>query len=752
MAGVRIIRAALRDLQKLSHDDFGKVQIVLKRLSQDDLRDTKSLEGFAGLLRTRSGNLRVVWKRDKQDIIIIKVGDRRDIYRESWQNRKVYNPPHLNLVSQTLESANYDAINVANTPQYQWDFQGEEYWYQFVYGGYRYSPILTSEQEKIYDYLLNNLTNYQNHYGTLLVQSAPGTGKTVCAALLASRLHRQGCEIIFIVPDKLVEDIKKYPEVKLQIKKSGFWIGTFSNWLKRNLRNDKLASPEQELLSLQNAARRIPNNYKQRLGKVQMQDVLLYQAFVLDNYPIKESREAFFQANRERIELLKHIKYDWWETALEGYLCRITAANTLQSQFPSPASNYQETIIIVDEAQDLLLAEITTLLQLGKSWRELGHATTSLILGDLNQRIQPTGFHWDKLKLGKEICLKYNYRNSQKILEFANQFLEIAKTYGGRKLPTPGESESGVEVGESVRLLECTCDAEAWDFLRQLMRQTTQPENQRYLLRNLANAVKVISPHSGVESENLIMLNAEAAKGREFDACIAFSLFAGTSQPSLGESFQWYTMLTRARSRLLIVATSAELERVGRKYFQSCLPIEPEAAISWITEIASDVEVNQIPNDIQKILLKRCEIGYVYWDTYSALELAGVTENKLYQWEQKAIAHLQSHCVNHLESELAVIPYVPLRCLLLRAMDHSWKAVSMAQQIKDTDPQQYSRIINSIARDLEGKNLPYEAARVRYHINQTFPEKYPFPEIIDRSGNLVSLLSQLIVSRSFEDI
>lgn len=751
MAGVRIIRAALRDLQKLSHDDFSKAQIVLKRLSQNDLGDTKSLEGFTGLLRTRSGNLRVVWQRDRQDIIVIKVGDRRDVYRDSLESRKVYNSPHLNLVDRPSKTLDSEAIKVTNTPQYQWHFQGEERWYQFVYGGYRYSPILTSEQEKVYEYLLNNLTAYQNNHSTLLVQSAPGTGKTVCAALLASRLYQEGCEVVFIVPKKLVEDVKKYTEIKAQIDRAGFWLGTFYDWLYKNLGSAKIASPQQELEALRNAARRIPNNYKQKLGNIRMYDVLLYQAFVLDKTPNNQAKDTFLHADYERIELLKNIKVEWWESALDGHLCRFAAANTLLDKLPQHSTSRSQTVFIIDEAQDLLLAELTTLFHVSKFWRELGHKTTNLILGDLNQRIQPTGFHWDKLKLGREICLTYNYRNSQQILEFANQFLEIAKTYGGKRLPAPGAAELGVEVGEPVRLLEVPDRTAANEFLKKLFRQTSEPEKKRYLLRDLANAVKVISPQVRTGSENLIVLDVESVKGKEFDACIAFNLFAGTGKPSLAESFQWYTTLTRARSRLLIVATSEEIDRVGRQYFANCMAIAPATAIVWITEVSSDLEIGQIPDDIQKLLLKRCESGCLYWDTYAALDLAGVTGNNLYAWEKQAIARLQSHSIQHLESELAKSPYISLKCLLLRAMNCSWKAASLAKEIKETEPERYAAIIECTAKDLEAKNMPYEAARIRYLITETFPENYPLSEVGTKSGNLVSVLTKYILSKSFPE-
>lgn len=326
-----------------------------------------------------------------------------------------------------------------------------------------------------------------------------------------------------------------------------------------------------------------------------------------------------------------------------------------------------------------------------------------MLLGNLNQRIQPTDFDWGQLHLRQPISLRRNYRNSRHILEFANQFWNLAqnisKHVGGRHLPEPASEEDAFEVGESVRLLECASNHEAQQFLQQLAQESEREEDRRYLLHYLANAVKVVSPNLDTSYNNLVILNAEQAKGREFEACVAFRLFDGTGEPSLEESFQWYTLLTRARSRLLVVVTLEELNRLNRhNYFENCDRIDAQTAISWITELASDVDLTQMTGDVQQLLLNRCETGYLYWDTYLALELAGV---ELDRWKQEAIALLSQHSQQHLNDELKNTQSISLRCLLLRAMQRSWQAVAEASRLQNSNFQEYERLLNSIARDLE---------------------------------------------------
>ncbi len=257
------------------------------------------------------------------------------------------------------------------------------------------------------------------------------------------------------------------------------------------------------------------------------------------------------------------------------------------------------------------------------------------------------------------------------------------------------------------------------------------------------------------EFSSIEILNAEKAKGREFDACVAFRIFENNGT-RLEESFQWYTLLTRPRSRLLVVATTEELERIGRNYFECCETIDAEEAISWITEFASGVDINLLIDNVQKTqekLLKGCDNGHPYLDTYFVLNLAKIESEILYQWEQEAINRLQQSS-NSLQEELENVPSdnISLRCLLLRAMNCSWQAVEEASRFQNSNQEEYKRLVESIAKDLEHKNLVYEAARVREKIGQPIPKYFPLSDkIANRSGSLVSLLCQAMLDRPFPD-
>ncbi len=662
--------------------------------------------------------------------------------------------------------------------------QEEDPWYKFIYANYyRYSPVLTDHQKQPFDELRHGIRSTRNW----LVQSAPGTGKTVCAALLACELHRdKGWNTMLIVPPALREDLENYSEIK-KIKEQnpeGFWLGTFPDWVREvdPELGARLATSEEELKALQELVRFEPS--APSLENISSRDVLLYQAFVLDRENNNNDRNPIYQENRQRIEILENIRPELWTRRLGNRLCNFGVATQLISDPPPHPYQNQPTILIVDEAQDFLLAQLKALIAVREDWENKGYSTYLWLLGDLNQRIQPVDFDWGQLHLGRPIKLRYNYRNSRHILKFANQFLEFANQenarYDGRHFPEPSDPEYAVEEGEQVRLLEYPSSELALEFLGILeeflnlrVKASGEGQGERYFLQQSANQVKVLwtNPNENqYEFSSIEILNAEKAKGREFDACVAFRIFENNGTSRLEESFQWYTLLTRPRYRLLVVATTEELERIGRNYFECCQTIDAEQAASWIAEFASGVDVSLLKDnrqETQEKLLKGCDNGHPYLDTYFVLTLAKVEIESLYKWEQEAIKRLQKHYnnlpkelenntnyINSLKEELENVTSenISLRCLLLRAMNCSWQAVEEASRFNNSNYKEYKRLVESIAKDLEHKNLVYEAARVREKIGKPIPKHFPFSDkIANRSGSLVSLLCQAMLDRPFPD-
>ena len=85
---IRIVRAAFREIQKLSHQYSETVAEILKQMSQGNLGDCRKLEGYTDLRRTKQGDVRVIWERiNSQEILVIKAGLRKDVYQGVIEDR-----------------------------------------------------------------------------------------------------------------------------------------------------------------------------------------------------------------------------------------------------------------------------------------------------------------------------------------------------------------------------------------------------------------------------------------------------------------------------------------------------------------------------------------------------------------------------------------------------------------------------------------------------------------------------------------
>lgn len=82
----RFTAAAQRQLRAISRIDAMRILTALTALGDDPYRqdvDVKKLTGPSGLYRLRVGNYRVAYQINDGElfILVVKVGDRRDVYR-----------------------------------------------------------------------------------------------------------------------------------------------------------------------------------------------------------------------------------------------------------------------------------------------------------------------------------------------------------------------------------------------------------------------------------------------------------------------------------------------------------------------------------------------------------------------------------------------------------------------------------------------------------------------------------------------
>jgi mRNA interferase RelE/StbE len=75
-------KSVLRDLKKLPKAEVRRIlDKIEKKLSRDPLSNPVLKGRFAGLHRFRIGDYRVIYAVLGRDVLILKVGHRRDIYK-----------------------------------------------------------------------------------------------------------------------------------------------------------------------------------------------------------------------------------------------------------------------------------------------------------------------------------------------------------------------------------------------------------------------------------------------------------------------------------------------------------------------------------------------------------------------------------------------------------------------------------------------------------------------------------------------
>ncbi|GEO01876.1 DNA helicase [Novosphingobium sediminis] len=230
--------------------------------------------------------------------------------------------------------------------------------------------------------------------------------------------------------------------------------------------------------------------------------------------------------------------------------------------------------VVVDEAQDLSVAQVRFLGQLGK-----GRADALMLAGDVGQRIFHLPFSWAKLGLdvrGRSHCLKVNYRTSHQIRVAADRLLPPAISdmdgiEDGRRGtvsvfdgPEPLVSLADDAAGEQQAVA---------DWLRECLSEGIEPHEIALLVRSEAQLARAraaakaawLDPYN---AQGVAVMPMHGAKGLEFRAvCVmacdedilpdparlaAIGDVAELEAAYETERHLLYVACTRARDRLLV--------------------------------------------------------------------------------------------------------------------------------------------------------------------------------------------------------
>jgi hypothetical protein len=342
-----------------------------------------------------------------------------------------------------------------------------------------------------------------------------------------------------------------------------------------------------------------------------------------------------------------------------------------------------------------------------------------------------------------------NYRTTATILTLANRFqvkANQAQGYDTRWLPEPTNPEQCFErPGDAVRLLVYPDLASAETFLDPLVESISEQisgwQEKHSLQWRLAARARLFCSDTYHVNQNRVkfleFMPVSQAKGREFESCIAFCIFDLSTQYGQMESYtKWYTQLTRARRRLLIVTTQDQLNAVGQDIFcpktdgdeninivqwlDYSNPQEVKDALDWIIEFRSGLDGSEtgrkgLIDIVIDGILQASPI--LYYDIYDVLNRYDISGQNLIDLEIEIVNYLFAKsevqdCLKDYLNRPEVQDIPRLLTLIHRCLGQSWQAATIAQSLRETAPQTYGEIITGICQDLQHRGLPFEAKRL----------------------------------------
>ena len=755
-APLRFTARALAQFRKLAEPYHSQALALCQRLEADPVRFSKKLAGGASARRsrTKTSDVRIAWVPDTGEpnggaplVFWVGVKDDRtyaDIGRASPFGSRVCSVDEVEG-----ELALHAAADAADVPAYRrvgtWDGAA---WRAMLYGDYARSPRLTRSQWDDFARILWDSGDASD--GCVIVRGGAGSGKSVCALLWACRLRsdRAGAgihHVTYLAPPALVDRFHTFPEVQQHLDPAAAHVRSVDDWFASIVPDAAPYDRAKALDAFRAAAERARRSRRgpDPFGEIRPSDPLVYEAFVLGE---RGEKDAAADEHAGRADALRSIPPEIWEEELaaRGTRSRTAIAQAVQAAPPAPPSE-DRALLVVDEAQDLLVEELKAVRAVWDAWTVAGRETRLWLFGDLNQRITPSGFTWADVtsRVGLHtvpIDLDRNYRNPAAVLDLAARVhtlaQDIAREHGRRHLPRPSVAGVGTADQEPVQAIRMADEAAAVAFVQSLRPTGGAGDRHRYLRAHLASKPQVLSPRPWPDLENALVHVPHTVKGAELEAALAIGLFENAVGGSLTLQLlnACYTLVTRVRSRLLLVLTDAEHEWAARHGLLDHVSVaSPDEAATWIMELGSAVDLSADPDDTLRRLCEPAPAGGPWLDTWDALVEAGLTE-RVGEWERRASAAWAPRDLEALAA--AADPW--LRALAFAHLGDYSSAEGAALAFRDADgaptpevQREASRLFRALARCLEQGGRPYEAHRLQARRLEGYvvPPDIPMPDL-----------------------
>lgn len=765
---------ALAQLRKLAAPHQAEARRLCERLEEDPCSVSKKLAGNAGVWRARlkTSDVRIGWALDSDDSPVVfwaalKGAD--DSYRRVKDRAAgLSHQPSLRLATDLwLDDdlpVDTHGDEVPDVPAYRrsgsWDDWG---WRSMLYGGYTNSPRLVRRQENDFRDIIWHGGNPAEECA--VVRGGAGSGKSVCGLLWACRLGSgeggQGeHHVVYVAPEALVDRFRAFPEVADRLAPPTEHILTLMDWF-GSLAPEAPPVNEERLVDVfNNVLRRTQWGRSRDAGRARYEDLLLYEAFVVGG---RHAKDAAADEHADRVAELAAVDPDAWTAALAEHevSSRAALARAVRGADLTPPAKAR-ALIVVDEAQDLLIEELLAVRDVWRAWNAAGCETRLWLFGDLNQRITPSGFTWADLnrRVGIEDAprdLDKNYRNVASVLGLAARVhglgQRMAQEAGRRHLPPPSMASVGTLDGDAVGVVRVHDAVEAARFVASLHENVGSGDPEQYLRSHLARRAQILAParREDIEATGAVMHYPRTVKGSELDAAVAVDIFsAGVSgRMGLQDVNAAYTLVTRVRSRLLLLLTEPEYDwAVEGGLLEDVVLYEEEAAREWVMGLASAVDLAASPEAVFQRLCALSPAGRPWLDTWEVLVESGQA-HRAGEWEAEVANDWTADVLVALMS--SAVPWLrAMVCIRLGRLAEAEDAIttfvadshSSGQHVDDVATEA-GRLVGSLAGRYERANRPYEAHRLRTRMLSGYvpPPSLPLPEVKPHGPLVPAVLS-----------
>lgn len=483
--------------------------------------------------------------------------------------------------------------------------------------GLELEPVLSDGQRAALRCMLPFPASFgSSDASVILAHGPPGSGKTVLAAEAAREaVEAHGQAVLVIVPSKRLFQVYLAELVRLGVKpltweefegrpENGVCVVEMSS-LVQAMRGSNTTEREREInvdswwracLSAP-ALRQLTQQHgailTRRFGK--LIDALLADSTLEDL--VANPKDALDTQDETLYKLIATLRARrQWMGVQAGRrreaaaLLRCEVAEEAKAKVLERGWGNGPMLIIADEAQDLIPSEWRLLVD----WCAARHGRTTdgakaagaptrlVLLGDENQRVNPTSFSWAEVKryVGKrfndpergvsEARLNGSFRLPARIAAVANALFDDKVADLGRARDVKRAELSLLSPGGEVhvRVIE-----QAAAILEDILLGLPRQESEDRRLRVIAPGWISIPPEV-VSRANVDLLEPRVAKGLEFRSVVLALPFQGaSSRIDFATLTEAYTSLTRAFERVMVLLTRAEWSLVRQQW----LPLVSDA-------------------------------------------------------------------------------------------------------------------------------------------------------------------------------